>query len=265
MWMRASWLATLCGKNVGTDGTGLRGRAAQEEPDSDAPVQSLRTNRRRPLDTDGRQRLIAAALKLFAERGIDGVSMRAINREAGLGSASAHYHFGTKAALVQEIVRLNGASITNSLKGRAKKLSSTDDTVTARDLVEMLAEPYLALLEAGDATGHRWIKMLSQLEHSEDVVGVTNAFSSKATLSAVRQAYPNAQSASAARGLRMCFDLLILQLARIGEPGRRPAKALEIHLLLDFLSGGLDQAMKSKSASDRPFRTGELARIQPAQ
>ena len=54
----------------------------------------------RPGGRDGKQLLLSAALKLFATHGIDAVSIRAVNREAGLGPASVHYHFGTKEALV---------------------------------------------------------------------------------------------------------------------------------------------------------------------
>ncbi|MCR0983888.1 helix-turn-helix domain-containing protein [Roseomonas populi] len=54
---------------------------------------------------DTRQNLIATAERLFAERGVDAVSMREINRAAGQGNASAlHYHFGSRDALIEAIV-----------------------------------------------------------------------------------------------------------------------------------------------------------------
>ncbi len=56
-----------------------------------------------------RERLKTAAQRLFAERGIDGVSIRDIVTAAGVrNGASVHYHFGAKEALVQELV-LEGA------------------------------------------------------------------------------------------------------------------------------------------------------------
>jgi AcrR family transcriptional regulator len=56
-----------------------------------------------------RERLKTAAQRLFAERGIDGVSVRDIVAAAGArNGASIHYHFGAKEALVQELV-LEGA------------------------------------------------------------------------------------------------------------------------------------------------------------
>jgi AcrR family transcriptional regulator len=65
----------------------------------------------RPARTTGsanseqtRQLLVTTATRLFAERGLDGVSLAEINRAAGQRNASAlHYHFGGKEGLVQAI------------------------------------------------------------------------------------------------------------------------------------------------------------------
>jgi AcrR family transcriptional regulator len=59
---------------------------------------------------DNRARLIGAAERLFAERGIDGVSLREINRAAGQGNASAlQYHFGDRNGLVRAIIEKHRA------------------------------------------------------------------------------------------------------------------------------------------------------------
>ena len=44
--------------------------------------------------------LLDVAERLLAERGLDGVSLRRINTEAGLNPAAIHYHFGSKSALI---------------------------------------------------------------------------------------------------------------------------------------------------------------------
>jgi AcrR family transcriptional regulator len=52
-----------------------------------------------------RSRLISAAEKLFAERGIDGVSLREINRASGARNAVAvQYHFDDRAGVVRAII-----------------------------------------------------------------------------------------------------------------------------------------------------------------
>jgi AcrR family transcriptional regulator len=46
-----------------------------------------------------------AAERLFAERGIDAVSLRTINAEAGYSVAALHYHFGTRDGLVRALLQ----------------------------------------------------------------------------------------------------------------------------------------------------------------
>ncbi|GGV45652.1 hypothetical protein GCM10010261_20120 [Streptomyces pilosus] len=47
-----------------------------------------------------RDRLLNAAEKLFLEHGVNQVSVRAINSEAGLNPGAVHYHFGSRDGLV---------------------------------------------------------------------------------------------------------------------------------------------------------------------
>jgi AcrR family transcriptional regulator len=54
-----------------------------------------------PAET--RERVLDAAERLFAERGIEAVSIRDITRVAGANLAAINYHFGTKQELVTEI------------------------------------------------------------------------------------------------------------------------------------------------------------------
>jgi AcrR family transcriptional regulator len=58
---------------------------------------------RRPSDT--RDRILAAALELFAERGFHGTAVPDIARTAGVGAGSLYRHFEGKEALVNEVFR----------------------------------------------------------------------------------------------------------------------------------------------------------------
>jgi AcrR family transcriptional regulator len=54
---------------------------------------------------DTRAELVAAAEQLFAAHGIEGVSLREINRVAGAANAGAlHYHFGDRAGLLRAVI-----------------------------------------------------------------------------------------------------------------------------------------------------------------
>jgi len=51
-----------------------------------------------------RERILRAAERLFAERGITSTSMRALTSAAGVNLAAVHYHFGSKEALLDAAI-----------------------------------------------------------------------------------------------------------------------------------------------------------------
>ena len=194
-------------------------------------------------DIDGRQLLLEAALELFATHGIEGVSIRAINRAAGLGPASVHYHFGTKEALVDAVLHVYGDTVIDAVKVRAKEIAQSEQPTTARDLVTMLAQPYLDLMASHTSAGQSWIRLVSQLLQT-DPGRVLDRPSAKLTWSAASRVYPDAAPADVQRAMRMCFMLLVTQLAQMGQPGRASSNTLDLDLLIDFLSAGLDAALR---------------------
>ncbi len=193
---------------------------------------------RRP-DIDGRELLLDAALKLFAEQGIEGVSIRAVNREAGLGPASVHYHFGTKEALLDAVLHSYGDVVIDRIKSRAKELAEPGAKTDARDLVSMLAQPYLELVSRRDEHGRAWVRLMSQILQ-QDPDRLLDRPSAKLTWSAAARAYPEASANDIQRAMRMCLILLVTQLAQTPRSGRNP---LDVDLLIDFLSAGLHAAL----------------------
>jgi AcrR family transcriptional regulator len=57
------------------------------------------------------ERLVATAERLFAERGIEAVSLRDITNACHANSAAIHYHFGSKDALVRAILEHRAAEL----------------------------------------------------------------------------------------------------------------------------------------------------------
>jgi TetR/AcrR family transcriptional regulator, regulator of cefoperazone and chloramphenicol sensitivity len=55
-------------------------------------------------DNETRARVLKAAARLFAERGFNHVSVRAICKEAGSNVAAVNYHFGDKLGLYRELI-----------------------------------------------------------------------------------------------------------------------------------------------------------------
>ena len=56
-------------------------------------------------NTDTKTRILETAERLFASEGLSRTSLRAITCEAGVNVAAVHYHFGSKDALLAEVVR----------------------------------------------------------------------------------------------------------------------------------------------------------------
>jgi AcrR family transcriptional regulator len=211
----------------------------------DQTIQSMRrwAMGRRP-NIQGRELLLDAALRLFAEQGVEGVSIRAINREAGLGPASVHYHFGTKEALVDAVLHEYGDSVIDRVKDRAKRIAASDVPVDSRAVVAMLAEPYLDLIASHTEEGRNWIRLVSQMlqQDPDRIVGRPSA---KLTWSAASRVYPQAPRVQIERAMQMCFIILVTQLAQARNSGRH---ALDVDLLIDFLSAGLDATLGAGKA-----------------
>jgi AcrR family transcriptional regulator len=202
---------------------------------------------RRP-GIDGRELLLAAALKLFSEHGIDAISIRAVNREAGLGPASVHYHFGTKEALLDAVIHVYGDSVITSTKARAQEVMTTRGPTTARDLVTMLAEPYLDLMARGE-DGRAWVRLISSLLQS-DPDGILDRPSARLMWAAVSKVYPDVPPETIQRVMRMCFTLLVTQLAGTTRTARKQA-VFDLELLVDFLTAGLDGTLQPPVAKRR--------------
>lgn len=103
------------------------------------------------------RRLVLAAERLFAERGIDAVSLRAVMSAAGANVAAVHYHFGSKEALIEALIRQRSDAVA------ARRAALLDDVehsgaVTARGLAEAFVLP---VWEMATGEGGSWVKFIA--------------------------------------------------------------------------------------------------------
>jgi AcrR family transcriptional regulator len=93
-----------------------------------------------------RDALLAAAERLFAERGVYAVANRQISEAAGQGNnAAVTYHFGTKADLIRAIVRKHAEQIEAT---RMRMVADLGGSTELRDWVACLVRPVTEHLEA---------------------------------------------------------------------------------------------------------------------
>lgn len=113
---------------------------------------------------DTRLRLILAAEQLFAERGIEAVSLREINIAAGQrNSGAAHYHFGSKDGLVEAVFQYRHAGTYERRRQLADRLETDGAAADLHRLVEALVLP-LAEEIANDASGSLYVRFLQRVQ-----------------------------------------------------------------------------------------------------
>ena len=126
-----------------------------------------------------RERLLHVAIRMFAEKGIDGVSMRAINAAAGSKNKSAvHYHFGSKLGIVEAVFDMLHAVMSPSfdeLLDRIESKAATED-VSVPEILLTLYFPFFIINSAG-GYGPYVVKLFSKmmLDPSPDYQRIFNS------------------------------------------------------------------------------------------
>jgi len=108
--------------------------------------------------------LILAAIKLFSEQGIDGVSLRTINREAGNKNNSAlHYHYGSKWGLVESVAEFIQEWFEKQRSERLDALESKEMPANVEEILVEFITPYQILIEE-ESWGYHAVRFLSKME-----------------------------------------------------------------------------------------------------
>lgn len=120
-------------------------------------------------DASTRDLLKLAARRLFAHRGLDGVSVRDIVLAAGQrNSGSLHYYFGTKENLARELVSDGAKLIDQRRNGQLDDIERAGGPRRLREIIEVLVWPSTGLAgERGEEDTYiRFITIL-QISHRQ--------------------------------------------------------------------------------------------------
>jgi AcrR family transcriptional regulator len=113
-------------------------------------------------DTETRDKLVLAAERLFAERGIDNVSLREINRAAEQRNVAAlHYHFGTREALLEAIFERRMAGINHRRVAMLDAIEAEGREGATRAVVEAMVLPLAEQLDPPADDGS-YVRFLAQ-------------------------------------------------------------------------------------------------------
>jgi AcrR family transcriptional regulator len=189
-----------------------------------------------------------AAEKLFAEQGVEAVSVRAINAEAGLAPAAVHYHFGSKDALLDAVLDRRGQAALADIIEHCDRLLEQGGRPDPRDILDAVLSPYLALLERDRVGGARWLAIMGQLTLSRDQRLEPSASPASERLQTlIHQAFPDADPSDLEKAWRLAVETLILLMARTPDDWSTPLEEsgdLTLDMLLDFTVGGMAHALR---------------------
>ena len=126
------------------------------------------------------QHLKRVARRLFAERGVDGVTVREIAEAAGQKNHGAvTYYFGSKEALVRELVA-DGARLIDARRiAMLDQMEAKGGPVSVRQVADAMIYPSVALEDDGGEDSYtRFIVMLEMTHHAVFMDALENRWNS---------------------------------------------------------------------------------------
>lgn len=189
--------------------------------------------------------LLDAAQELFADVGIEGASLRAIQRLAGVAPGTLQYHFASKGELLAALLARQHAGLNAKVSERAARLKDRKARPDARALIEVLAGPYSEFVEADSLRGPRHLQILAQMVHAGDpkirpLLGDLPALYD----ALLERAYPKATRARRHAALAVAARALLLLLAgwALDHKGKKGGAA-DLDAIIVFAAGGMDALM----------------------
>jgi len=167
-----------------------------------------------------RDKILDAAEALFADSGYDGVSLRAITKQAGVELALANYHFGPKESLFCTVVERRAEEIN---RDRMALLDQQMGTKQLEPIIDAFTRPFLersqlgggwksyARLIAQISNSPRWTKMVMSAQFDP----VAESF-----VACMREALPNSDIKDIYWGFYFLLGTMTLTYAETGRIDR---------------------------------------------
>ncbi len=188
--------------------------------------------------------LLDAAREVFAAQGVEGASLRAIQRSAGLAPGTLQYHFASREDLLRALLAREQAGINEKVVALAAELAGRDEAPDAMSIVKVLATPYVEFVRNDPVSAPQYLRILAQLAGSGDhrilpLIGELQHMFPRL----LARAYPAVEPAAASAAIVVAARALLFLLASYATDDadlRSPAGQARIDDLLRFVAGGLD-------------------------
>jgi AcrR family transcriptional regulator len=106
--------------------------------------------------SDTKDRILNAAERIFAEQGLEAVSLRAVTTEAGVNIAAVNYYFGSKAALLQAMTQRHFAPVNVEQIQRLELLEMNRQELSLEAILRAYTMPIFAMFDA--QRGREWMQ-----------------------------------------------------------------------------------------------------------
>ncbi len=118
---------------------------------------------------DTRQRILKAAEQFYAERGVDGTSMRRLTEAAGVNLAAVNYHFGSKKALMWEMFRARIVPVNKERLRLLDEVLAQPGGPTLESIFNALIKPMFDSAKGTDGADVIYLRMIGRvLSESEE-------------------------------------------------------------------------------------------------
>lgn len=188
--------------------------------------------------TSGRDALISSARHLFAEQGIDAVSLREVARAAGHRNTNAvQYHFGDRDALVTAVVEPFEHDV-GARRAALVDILASEVVPPMRSIAGALVRPSAAMLE--DPAGREHLRIVAELIVDMDRFNASTGTADNCLVEWDRLARSNMADTTLPlhrryAAISLCFN----ELGRRAATRRRPDHRLFVSDLIDLVTGVL--------------------------
>jgi AcrR family transcriptional regulator len=188
-----------------------------------------------------REQLIDAGERLFAERGVDDVTVAEITRAAGQRNGAAiHYHFGGRDGLLAAILERHLARIDAEHFARLDALRASGD-VSLRALAAVAVEPVAACLET--ESGRAFLKIQAYRSLAEGGVFEQPSPGMAAVRKGFAACMPDVPTEVIAERGRLVGLMMHQRLGRRADEEargvRRPSRRVLVQTLIDAMTAVL--------------------------
>ena len=137
--------------------------------------------------SDIKDRILNAAERIFAEQGLEAVSLRAVTTEAGVNIAAVNYYFGSKAALLQAMTQRHFAPVNAEQLHALALLETNRQELSVEAILRAYTTPIFAMFDA--QRGREWMQAKIMAFRAEPSPHINSQMESEADSEVISRYY----------------------------------------------------------------------------